>query len=131
MSDSQRRSTRIAAQPKKEEPPKPAPKPRKQSNKRPAAAEEGVAEGTEPAEKPATKKVRVCEYSWVSLKVFLAHKDAWVCCGCAVLMWVLAFVRDRARRTRRRLPRQMLGILRLPKRPKVISLSFLRAKARL
>lgn len=54
----QRRSTRIAAQPKKEEPPKPAAKPRKQSNKRPAA-EEG-ADAVEEKEKPATKKVCSC-----------------------------------------------------------------------
>lgn len=53
----QRRSTRIAAQPKKEEAPKPAAKPRKQPNKRPAA-EEGT-DAVEEKEKPATKKVRV------------------------------------------------------------------------
>ena len=58
MSESQqRRSTRIAAQPKKEEAPKPAAKPRKQPNKRPAA-EEGT-DAVEEKEKPATKKVRV------------------------------------------------------------------------
>lgn len=57
MADSQRRSTRIAAQPKKEEAPKPAVKPRKPSNKRPAADGPEAAEAGAEEKKPAAKKV--------------------------------------------------------------------------
>ncbi|KAI0343835.1 AhpC-TSA-domain-containing protein [Trametopsis cervina] len=52
MAESQRRSTRLAALPKKEEVSKPAAKPRKPTNKRPAADE---AKDVEPEEKPAKK----------------------------------------------------------------------------